>query len=93
MKSEDELERAQADADAARARLMGNVHALQARLAPNSLVGDVVDAVREKGGDVVDGAARAVAKRPAVASAAAVGLVALLARKPIAKLFARFQKD
>jgi hypothetical protein len=42
---------------------------------------------------VAEGAARAVAKRPAVASAAVLGLVAVIARKPIARLFGRFGKN
>jgi hypothetical protein len=88
-----DLARARADAANARERLLGAAQAVQARLKPASLASDAWETVRDKSEVVAEGAARAVAKRPAIASAAALGVVALLARKPIARLFGRFRKN
>ncbi|WP_404709922.1 hypothetical protein [Sphingomonas sp. MMS24-J13] len=93
MSDERDLAQARADAASARERLLGAAQAVQARLKPASLASDAWETVRDKGEVVAEGAARAVAKRPAVASAAVLGIVALLARKPIARLFGRLRKD
>ncbi len=93
MSDERDLIKARAEAATAREKLLGTAQALQARLKPASLASDAWETVRDKGEIVAEGAVRAVSKRPAVASAAALGLVALLARKPIARLFGRIRKD
>ena len=93
MSVDQELVAAQARADEARDRLLGAAQAVQARLTPEQIASGAWDVVRDKSEAMADGAARAVAKRPAVASAAVLGLVAVIARKPIARLFARFRND
>ncbi len=93
MSDERDLIRARAEAATAREKLLGTAQALQARLKPAALASDAWETVRDKSEIVAGGAVRAVSKRPAVASAAALGLVALLARKPIARLFGRVRKD
>jgi hypothetical protein len=93
MSDERSLMQARTDAANAREQLLGAAQAVQARLKPASLASDAWETVRDKGEVVAEGAVRAVVKRPAVASVAALGLVAVLARKPIARLFGRFRKD
>jgi hypothetical protein len=90
---EEELERAQERARQAREQFLGVAHTIQARLMPSSSVDEAWDVVREKSEVIAGGAVRAVAKRPVAASAAALGLVAVLARKPIARLFGRSGGD
>lgn len=87
--SEADIARAQANAAAARERLLRSTQALQARLKPGVLASDAWEAAREKSEEVATGAARAVAKRPVAASAAVIGVAAFVARKPIARLVAR----
>lgn len=93
MSMEQELAEAQARAVDAREQLLGAAHAVQARLAPEQIASDAWDAVRSRSEAMADGAARAAAKRPGIASAAALGLVAVIARKPIARLFARLGRN
>jgi hypothetical protein len=93
MSDERDLVRARAEAAEARERLLGTAQVVQARLKPAALANDAWDTVRDKSEVVAEGAVRAVAKRPAVASVAVLGLAALVARKPIARLFARFSKN
>ena len=93
MTEESDLAAARAKAAEAREQLLGAAQAVQARLSPSAIASDVWDTVRDKSEVVAEGAARAVAKRPAVASAAVLGLVAVIARKPIARLFGRFGKN
>jgi hypothetical protein len=93
MSYERDLAQARADASEAREQLLGAAQAVQARLSPASIAGDVWETVRDKSEVVAEGAVRAAAKRPVVASAALLGLVAVVARKPIARLFSRFGKN
>lgn len=88
-----ELEQARHEAAAARERLLGDVHELQARLRPRSIAGDVIDTVKERSEAAVDKATLFAAERPMAASAAALGAVALLLRRPIARLFRRKPKN
>jgi hypothetical protein len=86
-----DVARAEAKAAAAREKLLASTQALQARLKPAVLAGDAWDAAREKGEEVAQDAVRAIGKRPVAASAAAIGVAALVARKPIARLIARLR--
>lgn len=83
----DELERARREADAARARLMDDVHRLQDRLRPANLAEEAIDTVKAKGCDAV-GVAR---RNPIATSAGAAALLLLIARKPIAGLIRRWR--
>jgi len=85
--SEADIARAEEKVAAARERLLGSTHALQARLKPSVLADDAWKAAREKGQEVAADAVRAVRERPVISSAAAIGLAAFVARRPIAKLF------
>ena len=85
--SEADVARAEAKVAAAREKLLGSTQALQARLKPSVLADDAWNVAREKGQEVAAEAVRAVKQRPVISSAAAVGLAAFIARKPIAKLF------
>ena len=85
--SEADIARAQERVNAAREKLLGSTHALQERLKPSVLADDAWKVARDKGQEVAADAVRAVKERPVISSAAAIGLAAFVARKPIAKLF------
>jgi len=85
--SEADVARAEAKVAAAREKLLGSTHALQARLKPSVLADDAWQVAREKGQEVAADAVRAVRQRPVLSSAAAIGLAAFVARRPIARLF------
>jgi hypothetical protein len=89
--SEADVARARANVAAAREQLLASTQALQARLKPSVLANDVWDAAREKGEEAAAGAVRAVRQRPVISSAAAIGVAALVARKPIARLIAKMR--
>jgi hypothetical protein len=92
MSDDPALAQARRDAAAAREQLFGNAQALQERLNPAVIAGNVWQDVCGRGGVIADEAARVVAKRPATVSLAALGITALLFRKPIARLFTRLRK-
>lgn len=85
--SEADIARAQQKAKAAREKLLGSAHALQARLKPSILADDAWKAARAKSQEAAAGAVRVVKQRPILSSAAAVGIAAFIARKPLKKLF------
>jgi hypothetical protein len=93
MNDDPELARARRDAAAARERLFGNAQALQERLNPTVIAGEIAgnvwEDIRGRGGLIAVDAVRAVARRPAATSAAALCIAALLFRKPLASLFKR----
>jgi len=90
--SEADVARAKEQVNAARERLLGSTHALQARLTPKVLADDAWKAAREKGQEVAAEAVRQVKKRPVVSSAAAAGLLAFVARRPILRLFSMMRR-
>ena len=83
------VDRARRDAGAARARLMADVHQLQDRLRPTNLAEEAVENVKASGVRVADLARR----KPVAATAAALGVILLIARKPIVGLFRRRRND
>lgn len=89
--SEADLIRARADAAAARERLLNSAQALQARLKPSVLASDAWEKTRDASEAAATNAAQAIGKRPVIASAAVMGVAALVARKPIARLIARLR--
>ncbi|HWI85867.1 MAG TPA: hypothetical protein VNT42_06020 [Sphingomonas sp.] len=91
--SDADLVRAKADAAAARERLLGSAQALQSRLKPAALASDAWESARDASEAAATGAARAIGKRPFAASAAVIGLAALVARKPIARLFGKMRDE
>jgi hypothetical protein len=78
-----ELIAARAQAEAARARLMGTVGELQHRLSPGTIAGNAWDGVKEKTSDVAETAVEAVKARPVAVSAALGAFALFLARSPI----------
>ena len=85
MSDDKELDAARRDAEAARAHMLGTAHELQARLSPSNLAEDAIVAARAKGVAAIEVARR----NPIAVSAAALGVVALIARRPIIGLFRR----
>lgn len=91
--SDADLAQAKAEAAAARERLLGSAHQLQSRLKPAALASDAWESARDAGETAASGAVRAIGKRPVAASAVILGLTALVARKPIARLVARLRGE
>ena len=86
--SQADIARAEANVAAAREKLLESTQSLQARLKPAVLANDMWEAARDKGEEVAVDAVQAVKKRPVAASAAAIGVAAFMARKPIWRLIA-----
>jgi hypothetical protein len=80
---------ARAEADAARADLVGNLDRLKTRLSPATLMSDAVESAREKAIDVAEQTVETARARPVLAGSVAGGALLLLARKPIFGLFRR----
>lgn len=87
--SEADIVRARAEAAAAKHRLLGSAHELQARLSPTTLAQDAWDGIRDRSETVAVEVSHAVSKRPVVAGAAAASVAALLVRKPLGRLFGK----
>ena len=81
--------KARAEADAARADLIGNLDRLKTRLSPATLVSEAVESAREKAIDVAEQTVETARARPVLAGSVAGGALLLLARKPIFGLFRR----
>ena len=77
------IEQAQREVERAKQRLASAVGALQYRLKPGNLMSDAWEGVREKSGEVADGALQAVKDRPAAASGILAALVIFRARDPL----------
>lgn len=89
MSGTDDLIRARADAALARERLLASAQELQARLKPGALAGDAWEQVKDGGEAAVEKTSRAAREHPVAASAAGIGIAALLIGKPVARLFRR----
>jgi hypothetical protein len=77
------VEAAKRDSIRARAQLDSTLVALQQRLHPKSLATEAWDGVKEKSGDLAEGALGAVRQRPAAAGIAVGALALFLARGPL----------
>ena len=62
------IEQAQREVERAKQRLASTMGALQYRLKPGNLMSDAWEGVREKSGEVADGALQAVKDRPAAST-------------------------
>ena len=89
-----EIERAQYEVEIAKRRFTSTLGALQYRLKPGNLASQAWSGVREKGGEVADGAlsgvnemadgaVRAVKDRPVAASGVAAAILVFLLRAPL----------
>ncbi len=74
---------ARADVLIKRARLQASVAQAKHRLAPSTIAASLTDDLRDRAGDGI----AAVRERPAMAAGIAAGLLALVFRKPVARLF------
>lgn len=84
---------ARREADEARADLLQIWAEIQRRINPQNVVREGIGAVREKAGDVAEGAAEIVRRRPmAVAGIAAVA-TGLIAWKPLSRLFSKKRRN
>lgn len=77
------LAAARADVLVKRARLQASLAEAKHRLAPATIAGGIADDLRDKAEEGV----AVVRERPGIAAGIATGIVALLARKRIARLF------
>jgi len=80
-----DLDDAQAEARAARSRLIATVEAIQARAAPARLLDDALTTVRTRSTELAHSAGDAIRKRPATVAAVAVGIGFLLTAGPFAR--------
>lgn len=85
----DDLAAAKADARVARARLLGTVQEIQARLTPANLLDEAMTEVRSRSAHMIENAGRAARERPGTIAAVAAGIGLLLARRPLARLGAK----
>ena len=86
----EDLDAAQADARAARSRLMATVEVIQARATPARILDDAISTVRTRSTELAQSASDAVRKRPATAVGIAAGIGLLLAAGPLARMARRF---
>jgi ElaB/YqjD/DUF883 family membrane-anchored ribosome-binding protein len=75
--------RARGEADAAKARLMGTVEELKAKLAPGKLASDAVQAAKDKSIVMADDTVTAVKEKPMMAAGIATATALFIARKPL----------
>ena len=85
----EKVEQAKRNAILAKSRLDGTLVAVQERVRPGNLATEAWDGVREKSGDLADGALQAVKKRPATVSVALGALALFLARDPLKRAVTR----
>ena len=85
----DRVEQAKRNSAWARSRLESTLGALQHRLRPGNLAGEAWDGVKEKSGDLAEGALAAVKKRPAAVSMALGAFALFLAREPLKRVVTR----
>lgn len=84
-----DVARAQAEAEASRARLMGTIGELQVRLQPKVLAHDAATRLKVRGSELADDAMDAARERPGVVGAAAGAIVLFLLRRRIGRLVGR----
>ena len=84
-----EISQAKRDAERARRRLAATASELQQRLKPGSLANHAWEGVKDRGGELADGAVVAVRSRPMIVSAALAAFTLFLARRPLASAATR----
>lgn len=80
---------ARAEVERTRARLVATAREVQARLSPQTLVGDLWDSAKEKGAGIAEEAVDAVRKRPMVAGGVIAALALFLGRDPLMDMAAK----
>ena len=86
----DEIEQAKREVERTRRQFASTAGALQYRLKPANLMSSAWDGVREKGGEMADGAIQTVKDRPVAASGILAVMVVFLARDPLWRLASEF---
>lgn len=84
-----DLAKARADADFAKEQLLDAAHTLQARLSPATLADHALEVVRARGEEAARDAVDVAQSRPLATAAVGAGIVALMARRPLARLIGR----
>ena len=85
--------RARGEADAAKARLMGTVEELKARLAPGKLASEAVQAAKDKSIVVADGTVNRAREKPGMVAGAAAATALVIARKPLFSALKSWRKN
>lgn len=84
---------ARRQADAARQRLLATASELQERLRPGTIASNAWEGVKDRSGELADGAVEAVKERPVAAASVLAAFTLFLARRPIrsavSRLFAK----
>ncbi len=92
-----ELAMAKQEAERARRRLAATAAELQQRLKPGTLASNAWSGVKDKSGEMADGAVEAVKSRPVPVAAALTAFTLFLARAPlkaaVARLFSGDDED
>ena len=83
MSGADDLRLAKQEAERARRQLAATAAELQDRLKPGTIAGNAWTGVKDKSGELADGAVEAVRTRPVAVSAALAAFTLFLARRPI----------
>ena len=78
-----EIQKAKHEAEASRMRLASTSTALKARLKPANIANQAWTGVRDKSGEIADGAMQAVRHRPLTVSGVVAGVALFLARDSI----------
>src|SRR3546814_8130334 len=84
------IEQAKREVEQARRQLASTTGALQYRLKPGNLVSSAWEGVREKSGEMANGALRTVKDRPVATSDVLAALVIFQAREPLWRLASGF---
>lgn len=89
MTAEDQYRASARDAEAKKARFLGDVQIAKARLSPARLTQDVKDKASAAFNDASTRAQDGIRQHPVAAGAAAVGVAAYILRRPLAALSER----
>ncbi|WBO21259.1 DUF3618 domain-containing protein [Sphingomonas abietis] len=84
------VEAAQAEADAARGRLVATIEEIHLRISPRNLMDEAMSQVRTRSAGIAQGASVIVRERPATVAAGAGVIALLLAAKPLARIAGTF---
>jgi hypothetical protein len=87
--SASEIVRAKRETEVARRRLIETASELQERLRPGTIASNAWEGVKDKGGELADGAAEAVRARPVAVGSALAAFTLFLARRPIKSAVSR----
>jgi hypothetical protein len=83
MNAADDIRQAKQQSERARRQLAATAAELQDRLKPGTIAGNAWAGVKDRSGELADGAVEAVKSRPVAVSAALAAFTLFLARRPI----------